>query len=201
MAQGASAGTFRHKKVTGEVIDRLRRPWHGRVTSPSPILLVLAAVVGGEGMLVIGATLASAELYDGVVEQDGVAELDRPVLQWIVEHRNPALDTWATHYTDVSRSPSGRRRTADLIPSWLSVSTAVTLRGTRSHVHSSWTPSLARSAFKAGSSPRCQRGSPLVSRVTPGLTKLCTETTHGMRTLYRSSPYAARRLYNPAWAG
>lgn len=49
----------------------------------------------------IGATLASAELYEGVVEHDGAAELDQPVLGWIVERRSQALDTWVTRYTDL----------------------------------------------------------------------------------------------------
>lgn len=47
------------------------------------------------------ATLASAEIYEGVVEQDGVAHLDRPVLDWVVERRTPTLDAWVTRYTDL----------------------------------------------------------------------------------------------------
>lgn len=62
---------------------------------------MLIAVVSGGGILMVGATLASAELYEGVVEKDGAAELDQPVLQWIVERRSPALDTWVTRFTDL----------------------------------------------------------------------------------------------------
>lgn len=91
--------------MTGRVIDRLRREWQGRSPDQSLAWLVLTAVVSVGGILVIGATIATAELYEGVVERDGAAELDRPVLHWVAERRTPALDTWVTHYTDLGSAP------------------------------------------------------------------------------------------------
>lgn len=154
MAQGASAKMFRHKKVTGEVIDQLRRAWHGRVAGRSLAWLVLTAVVGGGGMLVIGATLASAELYDGVVEQDGVAELDRPVLQWIVERRTPALDTWVTRYTDLGSAPY-------LTPIVVAAALLLCWWWRR------WTPALLLTIAAAGSVLMTVIGKDLADRVRP----------------------------------
>ena len=45
--------------------------------------------------------MLSAVLYESVVERDGMAALDRPVLDWMVDQRSPTLDTWVTHYTDL----------------------------------------------------------------------------------------------------
>src|SRR5688572_24715886 len=46
------------------------------------LVLLVSAVVGGA--LAVGATAASAELYDGVEDGEGATALDRPVLDWVV---------------------------------------------------------------------------------------------------------------------
>ncbi len=61
-------------------------------------VLYLTAAVGL--VLVAALTLASAGLYDAVVEQDGVAQLDQPALDEAIAVRNPTnttLLTWFTH--------------------------------------------------------------------------------------------------------
>ena len=63
--------------------------------------LVLAVIVGVGGALVVATTMLSTLLYESVVERDGMAALDQPVLDWMVARRSPTLDTWVTHYTDL----------------------------------------------------------------------------------------------------
>lgn len=62
-------------------------------------VLVVTAVVGG--VLAVLLTTASAEVYDAVTENDGVAGLDQPVLDQAVQWRSPGLDTAVTAFTDV----------------------------------------------------------------------------------------------------
>jgi membrane-associated phospholipid phosphatase len=45
------------------------------------------------------ATYVTARIYDGVSESEGVAGLDRPVLDFMVARRTPGLITWAQRYT------------------------------------------------------------------------------------------------------
>ena len=65
-----------------------------------PWLVLLVIAVAG-GALAVLATAASAELYDGVEEQEGLSALDRPVLDWVVTWRTTALDDAVTAYTDL----------------------------------------------------------------------------------------------------
>lgn len=61
-------------------------------------VLYLTATAGL--LLVGGLTVASAGLYDAVVEQDGVAQLDQPALDQAIAVRSPTnttLLTWFTH--------------------------------------------------------------------------------------------------------
>lgn len=61
-------------------------------------LLLITAVVGG--LVFIGFTIASAEVYEAVAEQDGLAVLDQPVLEEALRWRttlNEQLVTWFTH--------------------------------------------------------------------------------------------------------
>lgn len=63
------------------------------------LVLVVTAVAGGT--LTVLATVASAEIYDGVEDGEGVTALDRPALDWVVARRTPALDDAVTAYTDL----------------------------------------------------------------------------------------------------
>ena len=54
-------------------------------------------VTGGVGIAVFTALiLASAWVYDAVVDADGVSGLDRPVLDWALGVRTPAAEYWVT---------------------------------------------------------------------------------------------------------
>ena len=92
-------------RVTAWLLDLLGRLLPGRLRSRLSdrdlpwLVLVVIAVAGG--VLAVLATVASAELYDGVEEREGLSVLDRPVLDWVVTWRTPGLDDAVTAYTDL----------------------------------------------------------------------------------------------------
>jgi undecaprenyl-diphosphatase len=94
----AGRGTVR---ATAWTLDRVRRVLPDRLTDADLPWVVLAVIVGVGGALVVATTMLSTLLYESVVEKDGMAALDRPVLDWMVARRTPTLDTWVTHYTDL----------------------------------------------------------------------------------------------------
>ncbi len=67
-----------------------------RVVTANGVLAVTAAV----GMvLVVGLVLAAGGIYDAVEESDGLAGLDRPVLDGALAARSPGLDAGLTFFT------------------------------------------------------------------------------------------------------
>jgi membrane-associated phospholipid phosphatase len=62
-------------------------------------VLVATALVGG--VAAVALTAASAEVYDNVVDADGLAALDEPVLNQAVAWRSPPLDHAVTWYTNL----------------------------------------------------------------------------------------------------
>ncbi len=67
--------------------------------SAANLALVVTAVVGGFGVLLLD--LGAAVVYESVAENDGLAALDRPVLDQAVAWRSPGLDTAVTVFTDL----------------------------------------------------------------------------------------------------
>ena len=63
------------------------------------LALVVTVLVGGG--LILGATLLAAQVYDEVVDSDGLAALDQPVLDAAVSTRTPASEEWVTRFTDL----------------------------------------------------------------------------------------------------
>ena len=63
------------------------------------LVLVLTAAVGA--VVAVGLTAAATEVYESVVEADGVAGLDQPVLDQAVALRSAGLDAWVTRFTDL----------------------------------------------------------------------------------------------------
>ena len=88
-------------RTTGWALDRVRRALPGRLAAEDLPWLVLAVIVGIGGALVVATTMVTTLVYESVVESDGIAALDQPVLDWMVARRSPTLDTWVTHYTDL----------------------------------------------------------------------------------------------------
>ena len=66
--------------------------------SAANVVLLLTALVGG--LVVVGLTALSAEVYESVIEADGLAGLDQPVLDAAIGWRSSALDRAITLYTD-----------------------------------------------------------------------------------------------------
>jgi membrane-associated phospholipid phosphatase len=67
--------------------------------SAASVVLVLTALVGG--LVVVALTSVTAEVYESVVDADGLAGLDQPILDAAVGWRSPGLDQSVTLYTDV----------------------------------------------------------------------------------------------------
>jgi undecaprenyl-diphosphatase len=67
--------------------------------SAANTVLVVTALVGG--VIAVVLTSVSAEVYEGVVDADGLAALDQPVLNQAVAWRSPALDDAVTWYTNL----------------------------------------------------------------------------------------------------
>ena len=63
------------------------------------LALVITVLVGGS--LVLGATVLAAEVYEEVVDSEGLASLDQPVLDAAVESRTPVAERLVTHFTDL----------------------------------------------------------------------------------------------------
>jgi undecaprenyl-diphosphatase len=69
---------------------------------PTTTALVVTGVVGG---VVFAALMAGAAwVYDAVTEADGVAGLDRPVLDWAIGLRTPTSEAWVTAFTNLGRT-------------------------------------------------------------------------------------------------
>jgi hypothetical protein len=63
------------------------------------VVLAVCAAIGL--FVVVCLTAVSAEIYDDVMEGDGVASFDQPVLDKMIEWRTPIRDEWVTHFTDL----------------------------------------------------------------------------------------------------
>lgn len=63
------------------------------------LALVVTALVGGG--VVLGATKLAAEVYEEVVDSEGLAALDQPVLDAAVASRTPVSEQLVTHFTDL----------------------------------------------------------------------------------------------------
>lgn len=70
----------------------------GKRSIPYAVLLTTAVI----GILVAALlTAVSAEIYDNVTDKGGVAGLDRPVLNQMIEWRSPGLNRAVTDFTDI----------------------------------------------------------------------------------------------------
>jgi undecaprenyl-diphosphatase len=80
----------------GDVVPAGRPPVR---TDPA---LALTGLVGG--LVFVGLMIGSASVYDAVTEADGVAGLDRPVLEWVMTLRTPASEAVVTAFTNLGRT-------------------------------------------------------------------------------------------------
>ncbi|GAA3232765.1 hypothetical protein GCM10017691_27720 [Pseudonocardia petroleophila] len=121
--------------------------------TPQAVLLVVLAV----GLvLAAGLTALAGAVYDAVTEDDGVAALDRPLLDAVVGLRTPTLDTVVTGFSALG-GPVGMPVLAGVV----AVGLAAAWR--------QWTPVLLVAATAAGSLALTVVGKAAVGRVRPPL--------------------------------
>lgn len=84
--------------------------------------LLLTALVGA--LVIAGFVAAGSWVYDAVAEADGVAGLDRPVLNWAIAHRTPSTIGWLSAFTTWGS-------TVPMVVTGLVLTTAVYLRWRR----------------------------------------------------------------------
>ncbi|WP_026549414.1 phosphatase PAP2 family protein [Arthrobacter sp. Br18] len=136
----------------GRWLVRTVRPlaaWIG----PHWVLLLIIAVGGG---LAAALTAASAEVYEAVVEANGVAALDQPALDLAIALREPWLNGLVTAYTHVG-GPIGM----PLLAASVMVLLAVRRR--------SWTPVILLPAAAFGSLLMTIAGKEAIGRLRPAL--------------------------------
>lgn len=115
-------------------------------------IILLTLVVGAGATLLL--TAISAEIYDSVAERDGLAALDRPVLDAAIAWRTPWLDSAVTWFTDLG-GPVGM----SVLTLVVAVLLAVLWR--------SLTPPVLIAVAAAGSLAMTSVGKQLVGRVRP----------------------------------
>ena len=116
------------------------------------LALVVTVVVGGG--VVLAANALAGEVYEAVVERDGLSGLDEPVLESAVASRTPATEQLVTHFTDLGGTVG--------MPVIALVATAV-LAVTRR----SWLPVVLMLVAATGSVLMTVLGKDLVGRARP----------------------------------
>lgn len=164
-ASGGIRGEVHHDRfVGGRDLTRWRgRTGHllaaavqrvGAVLGPHSAL-ILTLLAGA--LIAVSLTAVFAQVYESVVEADGVAGLDHPVLDTAKTFRSPALDFAATAYTDVGG-------TVGMPILALTATVVLALR------RRSWTPVILIIIAAAGSLMMTIAGKQLIGRTRPELT-------------------------------
>ena len=117
-------------------------------------VLVVTAAIGG--VLVVLLTSVSAEVYEAVTENDGVAGLDQPVLEQAVRWRTPGLNEAVTAFTDIGGAVG--------MPVLVTVAVLAMVLLWRS-----WTPLVLTLVAAAGSLAMTVSGKELIGRARPPL--------------------------------
>jgi undecaprenyl-diphosphatase len=117
-------------------------------------VLVVTAAVGG--VLVVLLTSVSAEVYEAVTENDGVAGLDQPVLDQAVRWRSPGVNEAVTAFTDVGGALG--------MPLLVTIAVLAMVIRWRS-----WTPLVLTLIAAAGSLAMTVTGKELIGRARPPL--------------------------------
>lgn len=136
----------------GQFLVRCARWLARRLGAHTAILVPLVVGLG----VAVTMTVASAEVYESVMDQNDAAALDEPVLRTAMEVRSPLLDTVVTAYTHV-----GGVIGMPIL--------AVTIMVVLALVRRSWTPVILITAAAAGSLLMTVAGKPLVGRARPDL--------------------------------
>jgi len=126
-------------------------------------LLLFTLTVGV--VLVSALTAVAAEVYEAVVEVDGVAELDQPALDLAVEARSPDRNAIVTAYTDLGGSVG-----MPVLATVTAMALALAWR--------QWTPVVLMAATAAGTLTITLVGKAVVGRVRPPLTSAVQPYEH-----------------------
>lgn len=70
------------------------------------------------GVVVVALALTSAEVYDNVVDDAGLASLDKPTLGFMQQLRSPGLDAFVTGFTNIGGG-IGMPILASILTAWL----------------------------------------------------------------------------------
>ncbi|MCB5273193.1 hypothetical protein BJG92_00708 [Arthrobacter sp. SO5] len=70
------------------------------------------------GLVVVFLAFLGAEVYDNVVDDAGLASLDKPTLAWVEQLRSPALDSAVTAFTNIGGG-IGMPILASILTAWL----------------------------------------------------------------------------------
>ena len=92
----------------------LMRRW-GRWVVPYAALWI-TMLVGG--VVIVALALTSAEVYDDVVDDAGLANLDKPTLAFMEQLRSPGLDSFVTGFTNIGGG-IGMPILASILTAWL----------------------------------------------------------------------------------
>ena len=123
--------------------------------APEPVaggLSLLTAAAGAFLLTVLIATLD--ETYEAVQENDGLARVDRPLLDWMVAHRTGWAETLVTWFTNVGGTT--------ILPILVTLVVAVMAWRWRS-----WTPVVLMAVAAAGSVAMTEAGKDLAGRARP----------------------------------
>lgn len=120
------------------------------LTDPLAGAVTLVVGLGLAGLM----GLVAAEIYDAVSEREGVAGLDRPVLDWFIGVRSPWLNATVTRFTDL-----GSSRIMPVLATLAAAALALAWRR--------WSPILIVAVAAAGSVLMTRVGKAVVGRVRP----------------------------------
>lgn len=78
--------------------------------------LTITILIGG--VIIVALALLGAEVYDNVVDEAGLANLDKPALRYAEDLRNPVLDSVVTGFTNIGGG-IGMPILASILTAWL----------------------------------------------------------------------------------
>ncbi|WP_066039642.1 phosphatase PAP2 family protein [Herbiconiux solani] len=136
----------------GRVLAAVAR-WVGDRLGPNATLVITVVVGAGIALLL---SIAAGQVYDAVTDSDGVAGLDRPLLDFALTLRSPVADTVVTHFTDIA-GPIGMPVIAVIAILILAIH------------RRSWTPVVLIAAAGGGSLLMTIAGKDLIDRARPPL--------------------------------
>lgn len=96
LAQWRTRGGRWFVDQVARLVGLLGRVWRWSLAN---LALVITVLVGGG--VVLAATVLASEVYDEVVDSEGLAALDQPVLDAAVATRSATSEHWVTRFTDL----------------------------------------------------------------------------------------------------